>query len=90
VEGGYNCIMRSFIFFYSSPNLFKMIRSKKIRYAGNVANMREEEEKKEFCGKATRKRLLGRPRCRTSRRDLILDHTFPCSAEVKLTIYFMT
>jgi hypothetical protein len=78
-------------FFYSSPNIFKMIRSKKIRYAGNVASMREEEEKqKEFCGKAIRKRPLGRPRCRTSRRDLILDHIFPSSAEVKLTIYFMT
>jgi hypothetical protein len=37
-EAGKNC-MRNFIYLYSSPNIIRKIKSKRKRWAGNVAGM---------------------------------------------------
>jgi hypothetical protein len=59
---------------YSSPNIIKIIKSRRIRWVGHVARMREEEEKKKkkkkknayrlLVGKPEGKRPLERPRRR--------------------------
>jgi hypothetical protein len=50
---------------YSSPNIIRMIKSRRMRLAGHVARM---GEKRNACrivvGKPEGKRLLGRPRLR--------------------------
>jgi hypothetical protein len=39
---GENCIVRNFINLYSWPNIIRTIKSRKIRWAGHIACMREE------------------------------------------------
>jgi hypothetical protein len=50
---------------YSSPSIIRIIKLRRMRWAGNVARM---EEKRNACrllvGKPEGKRPLGRPRCR--------------------------
>jgi hypothetical protein len=40
---------------YSSPSIIRMIRSKRMRWAGQVARMREEERMEDFGENASRK-----------------------------------
>ena len=50
---------------YRSPNIVRVIKSRRLRWAGHVARM--EEGRSAFnilTGKPTGKRLLGRPRRR--------------------------
>jgi transcription termination factor 2 len=50
---------------YSSPNIIRMIKSRRMRWAGHVARMGETRNVyRILVGKAERKRPLGRPRCR--------------------------
>jgi hypothetical protein len=50
---------------YSSPNIVRVVKSKRMRWAGHVARMGEEKGvHRVFVGKPEGKRLLGRPRCR--------------------------
>jgi hypothetical protein len=50
---------------YSSPSIMRMIKSRRMRWAGHVARMGGEEEcMKDIGGKVRRKEPLGRPRCR--------------------------
>ena len=50
---------------YRSPNIVRVIKSRRLRWAGHLARM--EEGRSAFrilTGKPTGKRPLGRPRCR--------------------------
>ena len=50
---------------YHSPNIIRLIKSRKLRWTGHVARMEEGRSAfKILTGKHTGKRLLGRPRCR--------------------------
>jgi len=50
---------------YCSPNIVRVIKSRRIRWAGHVARMREERGVCRFSvGKPEVKRPLGRPRRR--------------------------
>jgi hypothetical protein len=50
---------------YSSPNIIRQIKSRRMRWAGHVACMGEETKVyKVLVGKPEVKRLLGRPRRR--------------------------
>ena len=50
---------------YSSPNIFRVIKSGRMRWAGHVARMGEEREAyRVLVGKPEGKRPLGRPRRR--------------------------
>jgi sorting nexin-29 len=50
---------------YSSPNIIRVIKSRRIRWAGNVAHMGEGRGVyRVLVGRAEGKRLLGRARCR--------------------------
>jgi hypothetical protein len=50
---------------YSSPNIIRQIKSRRIRWAGHVARMGEERKVyRVLVGKPEGKRLLGRPRHR--------------------------
>jgi hypothetical protein len=64
-EIGEKCIMRSFITCTTSPNLIRMIMSRRMRWAGHEARMREDEKNayKILVGKPEENRPLGRPRC---------------------------
>jgi hypothetical protein len=51
--------------FYSSPDIIRHVKSKRMRWARNVARMAEERKLyKVLVGKPEGKRPLGRPRCR--------------------------
>jgi hypothetical protein len=51
--------------FYSSPDIIRQFKSRRMRCAGHVARMGEErKEYKVLVGKPEGKRPLGRPRCR--------------------------
>jgi len=53
-----------FIFLHSSPNIVLVIKSKRMRWAGNVARMGEGRGMyRILVGKPDGKRPLGRPRC---------------------------
>jgi hypothetical protein len=56
-ETGENCIMRSF-----SPNIIRMIKSRRMKWEGHVAPMREKNAYRILVGKPERKRPLGMPR----------------------------
>jgi hypothetical protein len=46
---------------YSSPSIMRIIKARRMRWAGHVARMRERRNVyKLFVGKPERKRLLGR------------------------------
>ena len=48
---------------YRSPNIVRVIKSRRLRWAGHVAKMKEGRSAfKIVTGKPTGKRLLGRPR----------------------------
>ena len=48
---------------YSSPNIARVIKSRRMRWAGHVARMRDEREVyRVLVGKPEGKRPLGRPR----------------------------
>ena len=50
---------------YRSPNIFKVTKSRRLRWAGHVARMEEGRSAfKNLTGKPTGKRPLGRPRRR--------------------------
>jgi hypothetical protein len=50
---------------YSSPSIVRIIKSRRMRLAGHVAQMREKRNAyRLLVGKPERKRLLGRPRRR--------------------------
>jgi len=50
---------------YSSPNILRVIKSRRMRWAGHVALMGEERSVyRVLVGKPEGKRPLGRPRCR--------------------------
>ena len=50
---------------YHSPNIVRVIKSRRLRWAGHVARMEEGRSAfKVLTGKPTGKRPLGRPRCR--------------------------
>ena len=50
---------------YCSPNIVRVIKSRRMRWAGHVARMGEEREVyRVLVGKPEGKRPLGRPRCR--------------------------
>jgi len=50
---------------YSSPNIFRMFKARRMRWAGNTARMREERGGYGvLVGKPARKRPLERRRCR--------------------------
>jgi hypothetical protein len=51
--------------FYSSPSIIRIIKSRRMRWAGHVAEMGEKRNAYRFLvGKPNRKRPLGRPRHR--------------------------
>ena len=62
---------------YRSPNIVRVITSKRLRWAGHVVRMEEGRSAfKILTGKPTGKRPLGRPRCRWEeniRMDLTID-----------------
>jgi hypothetical protein len=50
---------------YFSPNIFRVIKSRRMRWAGHVAHIGGEERRiRGFRGKPEGKRKLGRPRSR--------------------------
>ena len=50
---------------YRSPNIVRVIKSRRVRWAGHVVRMEEGRSAfKMLTGKPTGKRLLGRPRRR--------------------------
>ena len=50
---------------YRSPNIVRVIKSRRLRWAGHIARMEEvRSTSKILAGKPTRKRTLGRPRRR--------------------------
>jgi hypothetical protein len=50
---------------YTSPNIVRVIKSRRVRLAGHVARMGEERGVyRDLVGKLEGKRPLGRPRCR--------------------------
>ena len=58
---------------YRSPNIARVIKSRRLRWAGHVARMQEGRSTfKLLTGKRTGKRPLGRPR-RTWENNIIID-----------------
>jgi len=50
---------------YSSPSIVRVIKSRRMRWAGHVVRMRERRDVyRVFVGKPEKKRPLGRPTCR--------------------------
>jgi len=49
---------------YASPNIIRVIKSRRVRWAEQVARMREMGNVYILVGKPEGKRPLGRPRCR--------------------------
>ena len=50
---------------YCSPNIFQVIKSRRMRWAGHAAHMGQRRDiYRVLVGKPERKRPLGRPRCR--------------------------
>jgi len=50
---------------YCSPNIVRVVKSRRMRWAGHVASMGEERGVyRDLVGKPEGKRPLGRPRCR--------------------------
>jgi hypothetical protein len=50
---------------YSSPNIIRAIKSRRLRWAGHVARMGERRGAyRALVGKPEGRRLFGRPRCR--------------------------
>jgi hypothetical protein len=49
---------------YSSPNIIRMTKSRRVRWAGHVAQLGEKNSHRILVGKPEGKRPLGRPRRR--------------------------
>ena len=61
-------------FLYSSPNIVRVIKSRRMRWAGHVASMEEGKSvHKVLVGKSEGKRPLGRPRRRWE-DNIKMDH----------------
>jgi hypothetical protein len=59
--------------FYSSPSIIRMIKPRRMRWAGNVARMGENRNAyRILMGKPEGKRPLGKPRCRWE-EDIKMD-----------------
>ena len=57
--------MKCYCIVSRSPNIFRVIKSRRLRWAGHVARMEEGRSSfKILTGKLTGKRPLGRRRCR--------------------------
>jgi hypothetical protein len=53
------------MYLYTSPNIIRLIKSRRMRWAGHVARMGETRNVyRILLGKPEGKRPLGRPRCR--------------------------
>ena len=66
---GHTCVM----YIYRSPNIIRVIKSRRLRWAGHVARMEEVRSVfKILTGKPTGKRPLGRPRRRWE-DNIIMD-----------------
>jgi hypothetical protein len=74
VTGGWRKLHNEELHSLSSPNIIRMIKSSRIRWAGHVARM---GEKRNACtilvGKPEEKRSLGRPRRKWARLKWILE-----------------
>jgi hypothetical protein len=65
VTGEWRKLHSEFHILFTSPNIIRQIRSRRIRWAGHVACMGEERNVYSIMvGKPEGKRLLGRPRRR--------------------------
>jgi hypothetical protein len=63
LSGGENCMMRSFV--NSSPSIIRMIKTRRVRCTGSVAQMGEKSSlSRLLVGKPERRRPLGEPRYR--------------------------
>jgi hypothetical protein len=49
---------------YSLPSIIRIIKSRRMRWAGHVARIEKRNVYRLLVGKPEGKRLLGRPRCR--------------------------
>jgi hypothetical protein len=49
---------------YSSPNIVRVVKSRRMRWAGHVAHIEDRGVHRVFVGKREGKRPLGRPRRR--------------------------
>ena len=49
---------------YSSPNIVRVIKSRRMRWAGHMARIGEERGVYSVLGKRDGRRPMGRPRCR--------------------------
>ena len=55
----------NYVYLYSSPNIVRVIKSRRMRWAGHVARMGEDRGVyRDLVGKPEGKRPLGRPRLR--------------------------
>jgi hypothetical protein len=62
-ENGENCITKSFMILYSSPSIIRIIKARRMRWAGHVARKGEKTNVYRFLvGKREGRRPLGRPR----------------------------
>jgi hypothetical protein len=69
-EAGEDCMMRSFIT-YVSPNMIRVIKSRRMRLVGHVASMGEMGKTYIILvGKPEGKRPLGRPRRRWEENNM--------------------
>jgi hypothetical protein len=65
MDRGENCIMMNFHNLYSSPNIVRVIKSRRMRWAGHVARMGEGRGVyKVLVGRSEGERSLERPRRR--------------------------
>jgi hypothetical protein len=55
---------------FSLPNIIRMIKPRRMRWAGHVARMEKRNVYRILVGKPEGKRPLGRPRCR--RVDMVM------------------
>jgi hypothetical protein len=59
-----NCMLRTYNFFSSSPNVIRMIKLRRMRWTGHVARKEERNRYTIFVGKQEIKRQLGRQKYR--------------------------
>jgi hypothetical protein len=63
IGSGEGSTLRNFAFLYRSTNIVRVIKSRRLKWAGHIARMEEgRSTSKILTGKATGKRPLGNPR----------------------------